>query len=162
MLTKMIRFNNPLVSREDFFGPMETAVNNLLNDMFDSFPEVVKSSGPRGYPKTDIYQDGNDLVLECFVPLIKKENLKAELRDGVLSIVGTVANVDRGRGPSTFFRRELRRSGFERQFVIPEELLRRHTELSATLVEGVLTIRLVGAYTPDPVPPPDVREIEIK
>ncbi len=150
-----------IVKREDFYSPFEAYFDQVFNDFLSEFPSTIKTinqgNSLRTYPKTDIYAEGSDVVVEALVPFVKKENLEVKLDGNVLLISGscgeTTESKDRG-----YILKEIKRSKFTRSFSIPEEIKKNIQDMDASLNDGVLKIVLKGAMEK----PPSLKESSVK
>lgn len=156
------------LTREDFFAPFESIMDDVFNGVLQEFPGAVRTgAATRLYPKTDIFRKENDLVFQACVPFTKKEDLKAELDRNVLTISGGGADhldtVEKNaEGKVKYFRRELRRSRFTRSFTLPDDVMDKYESMDAVLVDGVLTITLKDAYKNSIEETPERKIIDIK
>lgn len=76
-----------------------------MDDFFQQFENMLQPFAPRGeagyFPTPfplDLYESGDDVVLEMAVPGLKPEQLDISLEGRQLSIRGTVPEVEEGDG----------------------------------------------------------------
>jgi len=81
----------------------------------------------------DVYQDGTDIVIEGAVPGVRLEDLEISSEEGMLSIRGTIAAVQRD-----FAVQEIPRGQFSRTLALPGEC--DASQARASLDNGVLRI----------------------
>ena len=145
----------PPLTMSSFSSPFEDLINQMTNEVFSAFPNRVKSMTSVAYPKTDVYKRGQDLVLEAFVPFVKKEDLRVEWSDSnVLTISGEVSEEHKSDSKGKdYYLKELRRSNFSRSFIIPEENIKSHTGIEAHLDEGGILKVVVKNSFVEPKPP---------
>lgn len=156
----------------EFFAPMDSLFNSLLNDLTSlqsPFADLMKG---RSYPKLDIREDGTDYVVEASVPFVQEKDLIINLYENMLVIQGKVED-SRKHEARKFVHRELSRSSFKRSFFIDESLyktwVRKATEerkkvadlIEAKLKDGLLTIRLSGIL-PESTTTEEFPDVEIK
>ena len=101
---------------------------------------------PTAYLPLDIRQTESAFVLEASVPGFQAEDLEVVVEKGTLTIRGerkTEEEVD-GR----YLRRERRQSSLVRQLTLPAEV--REGEITASFVNGVLTVRVPRFEAPAP------------
>ena len=125
-------------------------------DMFDNFfdfPYVVKTAAPDSeIMKTDIRETADDYEITMNLPGVKKENVKAELKDGYLTIkaersAGNDTQNDGGR----VIRSERFMGTCQRTFYVGEHVQRE--DVRAAFEDGVLKL-----YIPKKVEQPKVQE----
>ena len=83
----------------------------------------------------DVYQDGNNIVIEGAVPGARLEDLELNCEDGLLTVRGTVAAADRD-----FAVREIPRGSFSRTLALPTEC--EIGEAKASFENGIVRITL--------------------
>jgi len=104
---------------------------------------LEKSSGEptRGglwfVPNVDIHESPTELVVSADMPGVKSEGVDVDLKDGVLTITGTVATNPSGR---RLIYHEYDVGGFTRQFTLGDVI--DQSKISAKLADGVLTVIL--------------------
>lgn len=95
---------------------------------------------PRSWmPRVDIQETEKEYVLTAALPGVRKEDVRLDVRDGVLSIAGERKTEKEEKG-RTWLRKETTYGSFERSFVLPEGT---HPEdVKASHKDGVLTVRM--------------------
>ncbi len=115
---------------------------NLLDDFFD-FPGHRRSyqPGAEGLMKTDIRDNGHDYELTMNLPGIKKENVRAELKNGYL-IVAAAANAgsEDKDGTGKYIRRERYVGSCSRSFYVGEEV--GQEDIKARFQDGTLKLTI--------------------
>lgn len=107
---------------EDFFAPMRAAAPSFQ----------------RGWlPKADVRETEKEYLLGISVPGVRKEDLKVDVRDDVLTVTGERKAEKEEKG-KTWLRRESAYGSFSRSFVLPEGV--RAEEVKASCQDGVLTL----------------------
>ncbi|MDX2117365.1 MAG: Hsp20/alpha crystallin family protein [Planctomycetota bacterium] len=129
-------------------GPFGTMLRDFFNDPFFNEVEAQPSAGVL---PLDVSEDDTHLIVRASLPGYAKEEVTAEVNDGVLTIVGTKTedktDEKEGKG-ERYFRRERRVGTVSRSVSLPEGV---DTEnVNAELKDGVLTLRL--AKTPKAQP----------
>ena len=82
--------------------------NNLFDDFFDDFDRPVKRvQGPQTQlMRTDVKETENSYELDVELPGVKKEDVKAQLKDGYLTISAETKFDDNEEKEGKFIRRE--------------------------------------------------------
>lgn len=90
-------------------------------------------------PALDLSEDKENLYVSLEVPGMKKEDLKIELHDGVLSVSGDRRLEERGK-ESSGYRTERFSGQFQRSIALPKAVLR--DQAQASYKDGILTVTL--------------------
>lgn len=126
------RRNNEITTRNDMFD-----LNNFFDDFFsDSFMPAVFT--PTYAIKADVRETDKEYIVEADMPGVKKEDIKLDLRDGVLTI-GVEHNEQKDEKRDNYIRKERRYGSYCRSFRvdgIDQE------KVSAKYSDGVLTVNL--------------------
>ncbi len=114
--------------------------NKWLDTVFDDFFNSPAASENRTWnPASDIHDNGKSYVVEMEMPGVKKEDVKIEVRNNVLSIEGTSNNekkVDR----KDYYLSERSYGTFRRSFNLSDAV--NAESINAELKDGVLTLEL--------------------
>lgn len=149
-----------------------SAVMDDFNEVFSSFfgnsKVYTDRLVSRAYPKMDIYQDKNDLVIEAVLPFVKKEDVSIQIvlnpeatSQYILTLSGRVEDSKaKGTEGSNFCVRELRRGTFKRNVMLRKEIVDKCPTPKATMENGVLTLRFAKVFEPDPAKQPKQIPIE--
>lgn len=126
------RKRGELVRRNDFFN-----VRSMFDDFFgDSFlPSFFASSNPI---KADIRETDKEYIIDAEIPGAKKEDIKIELRDDMLTIAlehDEQVNEER----ENYIRKERRYGSCSRSFYIENV---KNDKVEAKYNDGILTITL--------------------
>ena len=136
--------------------PFERNDDNLF-DTFDNFTRNFFRSNNANLPafRTDIREAGDKFVLEAELPGFNKEDIKLDVKDGILTITAEHSeNKDEKDEKGTYIRRERRYGSFTRSFDITGT---DESGITATYNNGVLELNL-----PKAVPAvPETRRIAI-
>ena len=135
--------------------PFERHDNNLF-DMFDNMERSFFGGNNAGMTtfRTDIRDEGDRFVLEAELPGFRKEDIKLDLKDGILTISAQRTDSEEQKGQN-YVRRERRLGVFARSFDI-SGIDEGH--ITAAYTDGVLALTLPKAA---PVVP-EAKRIEIQ
>jgi HSP20 family protein len=116
---------------------------NKRNEMTKSEPlEVAKAEqtrpGPVYTPAVDIFETPDALTLLADMPGVKPNNLKIDLREGVLTLSGVVERKEHPGVEHLFF--ELEPGSYYRQFTVSDVI--DQSRIEAKLTDGVLRLHL--------------------
>jgi HSP20 family protein len=120
----IIRFD-PFHLQRQFFQP-------FLDDQED-WPELTMTQG------LNVYEEGNDVVVEASVPGIPEEKLEITYEDGVIHIVGRSEEKEEEKKKNRIVHRMQRVSSFDYTTYLPRPINEKMIE--ATVRNGVLTIK---------------------
>jgi HSP20 family protein len=94
--------------------------------------------GPVFTPVVDIYESANELTLVADLPGVEPKDLKLDLREGVLTLSGSVDRPERpGEEPLL---KEYEVGSFYRQFTLSDTI--DQSQIEAQLADGVLHLHL--------------------
>lgn len=119
--------------------------DHILDNMFGNcYPRLAKDLGvdffeKSAYPKCNIISLSDSVVIEAAVPGFQKEDIKLEIKDNVLSLSATKSS-DQTDNDQTYVRREIKRSGFSRSFILDDSVDVAHIEASHS--NGMLTLTI--------------------
>lgn len=113
---------------------------DLFDDFFnDSFFTVPVQKSENYLMRTDIKDDGTSYQMDIELPGYKKEDIKAELKDGYLSISASHENSTEEKDKKGKVLRQERYSGScRRSFYVGENL--RQEDIHASFENGVLKL----------------------
>ncbi|MEZ4522615.1 MAG: Hsp20/alpha crystallin family protein [Thermomicrobiales bacterium] len=119
-----------------------------LFEQMDRMAQDAIGGSPRARVATlpvDIYDRGEDLVVQAFVPGIHADSLEITIDDGVLTIAGTFPQLhDTEEAASwSWYTRELRSGSFQRSFNLPFKVDVEH--VTAKVEDGVLWLTMPKA-----------------
>ena len=119
----------PSVFRNNFFDD--------FNDFMD-FPTVTrKSTGT--LMKSDVKDAGDHFELDMDLPGFKKEDVKLQLKDGVLKVSATTKTLNEEKDANgKYIRRERFQGTCERSFYVGEHLT--EEDIKARFADGVLSV----------------------
>lgn len=112
---------------------------DLFDEMFnDSFFRSTSDKVP-DIMKTDIQEKDGQYLIEIELPGYEKENIKAELKDGYLTIIATkVESIEKEEIKVNYIRRERYVGTAKRTFFVGDHI--KETDIAAAFKRGVLTI----------------------
>ena len=128
----------------------DNLTNGLFDDLFD-FP----FAGSRNYQEmmqTDVKDDGAQYELSISLPGFEKKDLKAELKDGYMTINAEhVDNKDEKDSKGKYIRRERYTGHCSRTFYVGKQI--KEEDVKAKFENGILTLTL-----PKEVKKPEVED----
>jgi HSP20 family protein len=112
-----------------------------LNRLFGESPARPDDEGllTNWVPPVDIQETDQEYVVKADLPDIKKDDVKVELNDGVLTVKGERKQEKEEKG-KRFHRTERTYGEFMRRFVLPTEV--DAPKVAADFKDGVLTVHL--------------------
>lgn len=111
----------------------------LLEDAFAPLRMNLPALPEAWMPRTDIRETEKEYILDISLPGVRKEDVKVEVKDDILSINGERKSEKEEKGKA-WLRRESSYGSFQRSFTLPEGL---HTEdVKAAFKDGVLTLTM--------------------
>lgn len=118
---------------------------NLWNDLMDfSFPELDgKMYGKRGehIMRTDVKEHDDKYEVDIELPGFRKEDVKAELKDGYLTITALKeVNNEQKNENGKYVRRERYTGNMSRSFYVGEKVTQE--EIHAKFEDGVLKLQI--------------------
>lgn len=126
------RRTNDLATRRDFFD---------LENFFDDFFSLPFSTGLIAAPhpiKADIRETDKEYIIEADLPGVRKEDIRLELRDGVLT-VGVEHNEQVDEKRENYIRKERRYGSYCRSFHVEGV---KQEDIKAKYNDGVLAVHL--------------------
>lgn len=103
------------------------------------FKESESWSSECFVPAVDIREKDDRYILEAELPGMKKEDIKVEVKDGVLTISGE-RKYEHEEKKEDYTRIERCYGTFHRAFTLPEHVL--DSQIEATYKDGILTVTL--------------------
>ena len=128
----------PLYGIEKLFEEMWNRPFSLLG------PSILSDADLRSElyamtPNVDIFEEGNEVVLKTDLPGMKKEDIKVDITENMLTISGERTKTEKIE-KGNYFRNERTFGAFERRFELPGDL---DTEkVTAHYEHGVLELRI--------------------
>jgi HSP20 family protein len=145
--------NDPMslsLMNDPMFGDPFSEVRRMQRDM-DRLTSSLLSSEPRQdvfwRPLVDVKETDNQIFIHAEVPGVKKENLKIELKDNVLTISGE-RKQEKKEQNEKYQRIERSYGNFLRSFAVPPGL--KEDQIKANFADGVLEIKFPKAKEEQP------------
>ena len=118
----------------------ERLFDNFMDDF--GFPTVSRSVAGRNTTnqmRTDIKETENEYQLDIELPGFKKEDVKAQLKDGYLTVsVSTEKNEEEKDEEGCFIRKERYSGSMSRSFYVGEEV--HESDIKAKFEDGILKL----------------------
>ena len=117
---------------------------SLFDEFFDDFARPAKSVVRYNYPatevmKTDVKEDENGYDLDIELPGYKKDDVKAELKEGYLTITASKTEKQENHDKKgRYIRRERYYGTSSRSFYVGEEVT--EEDIKAKFEDGILKI----------------------
>lgn len=131
--------NKWMPSRDEFLTPVDTLIDRFFNEAMPAFGTEfgVEFFGNNSYPKVDVTDHPDKIVIEAEIPGLTKDDVSVDLEQRVLTISGgkrdTVIDED-----ARYIRKELKRSSFKRSFKLGDNMKVKNIE--ADFNNGLLNI----------------------
>ena len=131
--------NKWMPSRDEFLTPVDTLIDRFFNEAMPAFGTEfgVEFFGNNSYPKVDVTDHPDKIVIEAEIPGLTKEDVSVDLEQRVLTISGGKRDtvVDEN---ARYIRKELKRSSFKRSFKLGDNMKVKNIE--ADFNNGLLNI----------------------
>lgn len=116
---------------------------NLFDDFFDDFARPVRNAVRFNTPannimRTDIKESEDGFELDIDLPGYKKEDVKAELKDGYLTISAQTSTDSDEKEDGRYIRRERYYGTCSRSFYVGKEVTQ--DEIRARFEDGILKV----------------------
>ena len=129
------------INRDDFIVPFEQMLNEMLASHNKQLTDELGEDFYKGsYPKVDIVEYSDRLVLEADVGGLTKEEVSAEIDGDYLIISGGNKKRDIPQKDVKYIYREIKRSSFKRSFLLGDNIDK--TKVNASFENGYLTVTL--------------------
>ena len=114
----------------------ESLLDDFFEDPFDNYAYAMNTSN---LMKTDVKDTDQGYEITMNLPGVKKEEVKAELKDGYLTIsASTNSDKDEKDGNGRYIRRERYSGSCSRSFYVGEDVTQ--DEIKAKFENGALTL----------------------
>ncbi len=118
----------------------------LLNerDLFGDFDKMLASFWPSGSEMTnmigglDVYEDKDNIHVDCDLPGFKKEEIELSLEDDILRITAEHKDTTEEKKEDSYYLRERRCRSFSRSVRLPQNIMQE--KVNAEYENGVLHI----------------------
>ncbi len=122
-------------NRDEFLAPFDRLFDEALNSMLGG-----SSASKNSFPKVDVIEYDDKLVLEADVAGLNKEDVSVDLEGDILTIRGGNRKRDIPDPKAKYVYREIKRSSFVRSFVVGEGVDK--TKIKADFQNGTLKVEL--------------------
>lgn len=133
--------------RDDLFAEFMMPFDRMFDEIIKSnFPGLQTKFGTDffekgSYPKVDILDTKDSLIIEAAVPGMSKEDISVDVHDGVLTIAGEKRSSPEDKmDGNAYIYRELKRSSFRRSWTLAENL--DSNSISARFENGMLYLKI--------------------
>ncbi len=130
----------PTIWQDDWFSPMQH-IQGTMNRMFnDLFGETTLPAIPEYWaPAVNMYQEGDNLVIEAALPGFSKEEVEVTAIENTLQIKGEHKSEEEKK-QDNFYCREIRSGSFMRTLEMPAGV---NTEqVKASFKDGILKVTM--------------------
>lgn len=112
--------------------------NNLFDEFFNDpfFNDSVQNRST--LMRTDIEDDGTNYIIDVELPGFKKENVRAELKEGYLTIYAETSGSSEDSKNKNFIRKERYSGSCKRSFYVGSQL--RQEDIKAAFDNGILKL----------------------
>jgi len=135
-------------NREEFLTSFDSLFDRMIEKTMPSFAEEfgVGFFGNNSYPKVDVVDYEDKIVIEAEIPGLSKDEVSVDLEKNNLCISGS-RKQSRGKKEKKYIRKELKRSSFKRSFALGNQF--DFKKIKAEFENGLLFIE-VPKKKPDP------------
>lgn len=153
---------SPLTKRsslfDEFLTPFDQVFDGMMKEFLPAFTDSrlgVDFFKSGSYPKVDIVDDSDHVIIHAAVPGMSKNDIEIEILDGVLSISGKSNQVEEYK--DKYVHKEIKRSQFRRSFTLGDNL--DQNSIDASFEDGLLTLKISKIEVEKDISP---TKIEIK
>ena len=120
---KNTSLNKWMPSRDEFLTPVDTIIDRFFNEAMPAFGNEfgVEFFGNNSYPKVDVTDHQDKIVIIAEIPGLTKEDVSVDLEQRVLTISGGKRVVEQD-DDVRYIRKELKRSSFKRSFKLGDNM----------------------------------------
>ncbi len=120
---KNTSLNKWMPSRDEFLTPVDTIIDRFFNEAMPAFGNEfgVEFFGNNSYPKVDVTDHQDKIVIIAEIPGLTKEDVSVDLEQRVLTISGGKREVKQD-DDARYIRKELKRSSFKRSFKLGDNM----------------------------------------
>lgn len=112
--------------------------NNLFDEFFNDPFFTDAYHNRQSLMKTDIEDDGTNYIIEVELPGFKKEDVRAELKEGYLTICANTVSENEENDQKNYIRRERYSGSVKRSFYVGSNL--RQEDIRASFENGILKL----------------------
>ena len=135
--------NLPALFRSEGLFPISKHFENMLKQftkmdspLFEFGTDLIKS----GYPKIDIIDEDEKVVVRAELAGVEKKDIKVEYKDNLLTITAEKKE-EKKYNKTDYIHQELRSGKVCRQIVVPNDYVE-PDKISALFMNGVLTVEI--------------------
>ncbi|MDY7027568.1 MAG: Hsp20/alpha crystallin family protein [Spirochaetota bacterium] len=128
--------NNNLLEPMDEFDRLQDEINKLFDWTYPSSRGLFDRSLS---PAVDIVETGDEIVLTCDLPGVRRDDLDLSISRNVITIKGEKKGEQEKEGAKTF-RKETWSGSFQRTLSLPETV--DPDKVDASMKDGVLTVKI--------------------
>ncbi len=144
-IMSIIKYKTPmynLLQREEFLTPFDRIFDEFFKANVPNFTQDfgVDFFEKGSYPKVDITDYNDRVVIEAEVPGLSKEDVNVETLENILVISGTKRKKEHKDESGKLVYKELKHSSFRRSFTLAENLAK--DNIDAKFENGILTVTL--------------------
>ena len=126
-------------------NPIDSFMSEALSQWF---PTTTRNNEPHRFqPLADVKETDSEIVVRSDMPGVKKEDIKVQLENDVLTISAERKGEEKKEG-ETWHLRETWHGSYKRAFVVPEGI--DPSEIKAGYENGVLTVTVPKPKKPEP------------
>ena len=131
--------NKWMPSRDEFLTPVDSIIDRFFNEAMPAFGNEfgVEFFGNNSYPKVDVTDHGDKIVIEAEIPGLTKDDVSVDLEERVLTISGGKRDTKLDEN-ARYIRKELKRSSFKRSFKLGDNM--KVSEIEADFNNGLLNV----------------------
>ena len=120
---KNTSLNKWMPSRDEFLTPVDTIIDRFFNEAMPAFGNEfgVEFFGNNSYPKVDVTDHQDKIVIVAEIPGLTKEDVSVDLEQRVLTISGGKREIKQDDNVR-YIRKELKRSSFKRSFKLGDNM----------------------------------------
>ena len=112
--------------------------NNLFDDFFNDPFFSDSYQNRQSLIKTDIEDDGTNYIIDMELPGYKKDMVKAELKDGYLTVFAETSSENESDSEKNYIRKERYHSSLKRSFYVGSRL--KQEDIKASFDNGILKL----------------------
>jgi HSP20 family protein len=132
---RIIRYQHPRATYLNPWSSFETELDRFFNGAVSSLLDEGPATASPGalHPRSDFFEDKDHFYLRAELPGLKKEDIRVELGEGVLTVAGTRKSFGTdGQAESS--------TEFSRSVSVPARV--QEDQINARYEDGVLTVTL--------------------
>ena len=128
-------------NREEFLTSFDSLFDSMVEKAIPSFSQEfgVGFFGNNSYPKVDVIDQDDKIVIEAEIPGLTKDDVSVDLEDKTLCISGGKQSNPKDRNKK-YIKKELKRSNFKRSFTLGERFNLK--KVKAQFENGLLLIEV--------------------